>query len=353
MGGAELVELVGLKAPAGDRRVGGELVGVGERRVGDLEVRRPIEVHRHRPLRRRTEDRPAQVGGDEPGEVVVQRGDLRVGAGVGEIDRPPLAVLAQRLAGVELPAEERVDRQRRVDECLALLLGHAAVVHRVAVVQRCRRVVADQPGLRSEADAADEQVVRLDGPLQMQQVRAALVVGAMQFGFVIDPTHAGPSATVVRLDEQRVADLLADLAEIEQPGVALQGDLEVGLRLVLLGWHHRGGRDRHAEADHRAVRRVLLHRLDRPRVVEHVQPVGEDRLLDPLPARRVPVGQTVDDEVVARRLAQIERLDDHPVGLEADDVAVDRAARGRGGGALPRSRSASTGRRPARARCGV
>ena len=93
----------------------GQLLGVGRIGVGDLEVRRPVEVDRHRPLRRRAEDRPAQVGGDEPGEVVVQRRHLRVGAGVGEVDRPPLAVLAQRLAGVELPAEERVDRQRRVD----------------------------------------------------------------------------------------------------------------------------------------------------------------------------------------------------------------------------------------------
>ena len=45
----------------------------------------------HRALGRRAEHRPAQVRLDQPREVVVQRGDLRVGARVGEVDRVPRA----------------------------------------------------------------------------------------------------------------------------------------------------------------------------------------------------------------------------------------------------------------------
>ena len=55
----------------------------------------------------------------------------------------------------------------------------------------------------------------------LQQVRSALVIGAVQLAFVVDPPHARPATAVVRLDEQRVPDLPADLAEVEQPGVAL------------------------------------------------------------------------------------------------------------------------------------
>src|SRR5947207_1456330 len=58
-----------------------------------------------------------------------------------------------------------------------------------------------------------------------------------------------------------------------------------------------------------AVGGVLLHRLHRPGVVEHVQAVHEDGLLDPLATGVIPVRQPVDDEVVLDRLAQVEGLD--------------------------------------------
>jgi hypothetical protein len=63
------------------------------------------------------------------------------------------------------------------------------------------------------------------------------------------------------------------------------------------------------EPDHRAVRRVLLHRLERERVVEQVDVVHQRDLLQPLARVVVPVREPVDDEVVARLVAQVERLD--------------------------------------------
>ena len=227
MGGAERLELVALEPLLRDRRVGGELLRIRRVGVGDLEVRRPVEAHPHRTLGRGAEDRPAQVGGDEPREVVVQRGHLRVGAGVGEVDRVPRIALAQRLAGVELPPEERVDRQCRVDDRAALIVGHVAVVHRVAIVQRGGRVVAHEPGLRPEADAADEQVVRLDRSLQVQQVGATRVVGAVEVLAGLHSADPGPAAAVERLGEQRIADGPADLVEVEELGVAGERDRQV------------------------------------------------------------------------------------------------------------------------------
>lgn len=65
---------------------------------------------RRPPLGGRAEQRPADHVLDQLREVVVERGDLEVGAGVGEVDRAEDPVpVAQRLAGVELPAEEGVD----------------------------------------------------------------------------------------------------------------------------------------------------------------------------------------------------------------------------------------------------
>ena len=120
--------------------------------------------------------------------------------------------------------------------------------------------------------------------------------------------------------------LVADLAEVEQLRVARAASAcRSGVRLVALRRHHPRLRDRHARADHRAVGRVLLVRLDRPRVVEDVEAVHEDGLLDPLAAG---VYQCVSRSMTTsylHGLAQVERLDRHALDLEAHGVAAHRS----------------------------
>ena len=200
----------------------------------------------------------------------MQRRDLRVGAWVREVDREPGRILAQRLAAVEVPSEERVDGECGVDEVLALIVGDAAVVAGVSVVQGSARVIADDPDLRPEADATDEQIVWIDGLLEVHQVRAALVVQTLQVLGSVDAADPCPPAAVVRLDVHRVADLFAQFGEVEHLCVSLERDLEVGFRVVLFRRHHPRRRNRHTKPHHGAVRRVLLVGLDRPRVVEDV-----------------------------------------------------------------------------------
>src|SRR5205807_4363835 len=57
---------------------------------------------------------------------------------------------------------------------------------------------------------------------------------------------------------------------------------------------------RHAQAEphHRAVRGVLLHRLERERVVQQVDLVHQGDLLQPLAREVVPPREAVDDEGV-------------------------------------------------------
>ena len=89
----------------------------------------------------------------------MQRGHLRVGAGVREVDRVPDAVLSEALAGVEVPAEEGVDRQRDLALVLHVRLREVVVLLGVALVQGRRRVVLHHADVRADPDAADEVVV--------------------------------------------------------------------------------------------------------------------------------------------------------------------------------------------------
>jgi hypothetical protein len=190
-------------------------------------------------------------------------------------------------------------------------------------VQGRRGVVLQHPDLRTDADAADEQLIRHDAPLQVHQELAALLVGVAQLLLVVDLRYADPAATVEGLHEQREADLPSDLAEVEELRVALERAFEVRLRVVALGRDEPGLRDGQAELGHRAVRGVLLHRLHGPRIVEDVATVEDGRLLDPFARRLVPVREPIDDQVVARLLAKVEGLDRDAFDVEADGVVAD------------------------------
>ena len=57
---------------------------------------------------------------------------------------------------------------------------------------------------------------------------------------------------------------------------------------------------------------MLLHRLERERVVEEVHLVHQRELLQPLAGDVVPPREPVDDQLVARPVTEIERLVDDP-----------------------------------------
>src|SRR5579859_1755261 len=187
------------------------------------------------------------------------------------------------------------------------------------------RLVGPEPHhhrLGADRQRAGEHVVALDRLLQVHEHLPAGVVRGVKFGRVADPRDAAPGAAVVWLHEQRVADARRDRVEVERP-VVPRGRVHVAgvVDGILVRHQHRLG---HLEAKphHRAVRRVLLHRLERERAVEQVHVVHEGDLLQPLPGVVVPVGEPVDRQVVARPVAQAERLDGDALAAEG----VRRAA---------------------------
>ena len=188
------------------------------------------------------------------------------------------------------------------------------VVDRVAVVHRLLGPEVHDHRLGADRQRAGEDVEALDRRLQVHQALAGLVVGLVELAAVLDARHADPLAAVVGLHEQRVADALGDLVEVERLVVLRRGVGEARVVGRVLVRDEDGLRDLQPEPQHRAVRRVLLHRLERERAVEQVHVVHQRDLLQPLAREVVPVGEPVDDEVVARLAAQVERLHRDPLG---------------------------------------
>ena len=91
---------------------------------------------RHLALGDRAVDRPLQQRTHQPREVEVKGGHLGVGASVRKVDRMHDAVETQRLAGIEIPAKERVDGQGLIHQVIVLSLIEEIEIHFVAVVQR-------------------------------------------------------------------------------------------------------------------------------------------------------------------------------------------------------------------------
>ena len=316
-GSAELLVALGLEVAVGEPAVGRELVVIRRPgRVGDLEVLLSRQVQPRPPAGHQRERAPLDQRLDGPREVVVQARQRHVRAGVGVVDRVDLAVLDEGLARVELPPEEGVHEPADGDHLSARLRRQERVVDRVAQVHGLVRLELHHHGLRADRQRPGEHVVALDRALQVHEHLAARVVGGVQLGRVADPRHPAPRAAVVRLHEQRVADLLGDRVEVERL-VVLGGRVGVpGVVHRVLVRHQDGLRHLETEAQHRAVGRVLLHRLERERAVQQVHAVHERDLLEPLARDVVPVGEPVDDQVVARPVPQRERLDRDPLGVE-------------------------------------
>src|SRR4051794_40950795 len=106
---AELAVAVDVEVVLGECAVPVELLGVGQVvAVTDLEVGARVLVDAHPAALDRAERAPADERLDRPREVVVQRRERDVRRRVRVVDRIDDAVLHERLARVELPAEERV-----------------------------------------------------------------------------------------------------------------------------------------------------------------------------------------------------------------------------------------------------
>ena len=273
---AELVVLGDLKVAVGEAAIFGELLLVREVfAIADREVVPGRLVDPHPAAGRRAERGPAHERTDRPREVVMQAGEGDVRGGVGVVDRRGDPVLDDRLARVELPAEEGVHEPADRDDLVARLGGEEVVVDLVTVVHRPVGLEVHHHGLGPDREAAGEDVEVLDRRLQVHQPLARGVVDGVQLRGVADARDADPLAAVERLHVERVADFRRDLLEVEREVVALGGRLEalVGRRALV----RDQPRLRHVQAEphHRAVGRVLLHRLEGERVVQQVDVVHQ------------------------------------------------------------------------------
>ena len=206
---AEVAVAVDLEVLVGERAVGGELLRVGEvLAVADLEVAAGVEVEPRLAAGDDAERAPLQQRAHRPREVVVEARDRDVGRRVGVVDRVGVVAADQRLAGVELPAEERVDEPADREHLVADLGREEVVVDGVAVVHRLLGPEVHDHRLGADRERAREVVVALDRGLEVHQPLARLVVGAVQLGAVADVADADPLPAVVGLHEQRVADRL-------------------------------------------------------------------------------------------------------------------------------------------------
>src|SRR5207237_753899 len=206
----------------------------------DYEVSALILFDRHQTPGDDAEGTPLDERLDRPREVVVQARQRDVGRRVRVVDRMHLAAADERLARVEVPAEERVHE--------------AGDRHDLP------------PGL------GREKVVVDDVALVHRRVR-------------VEVHRHPPSAGRARAAEHRVA------------------------------FHRR-------RQGHRAVRAVLLHRLEREWVVQQVDVVHQRALLDPLAREVVPPAEPVDDQLVARLRAQVERLVGDALAAEGVTLAT-------------------------------
>ena len=208
------------------------------------------------------------------------------------------------------------------DDLVAEIGRQEVVPHLVAVVHRLRRVEPHRHRLRADRQRSNKHVEVLERGLEMHHPLARFVVARTQLFRRGDARDADPLAAVERLHEEWIADLLADRLQIELRVVALRRRLKariVGRHLV---WDQPRLGHADPEAHQCAIGGVLLHRLERERVVQQIHVVDERHLLQPRTREVVPPRQPVDHQRIPRCRAKIERLVDDPLGHEP--VPVDR-----------------------------
>ena len=157
---AELGVPVGVEVVVSQPPVLGELLVVAQvLPVRDREPRVDVREDAGAPAGDGAEDAPPHQRLHRPGEVVVQGGDRHVRAGVGVVDREDVVAADERLAGVELPAEEGVDGAADRHHLVPGLGGEEVVVDLVAVVHRAAGVEVHDHGLGADGERPGEDVV--------------------------------------------------------------------------------------------------------------------------------------------------------------------------------------------------
>ena len=172
----------------------------------------------------------------------------------------------------------------------------------------------------------------------MHQLFARLVVAAAQLLLISRTRDATPLSAVERLQVERKAHVVADVVQVERAVVARRRRREALVRRRLLVRDQPRVGHLESEAHHRAVRRVLLHRLERERVVQQVDVVHQRDLLQPLARQEVPPPDAIDDERVPRLVAQVEGFVEHTLDLELVPLASPLEAADSRGERLERGR---------------
>ena len=195
---AELLVLRDLEERVGELAVLHELLLVRrDRRGRRRRSSRACSARSHSAVGRRAERAPLDERLHRPREVVVQRRQRDVRRRVRVVDRMHLAALDERLARVELPAEERVHEPRDRHDLAPDLRRQEIVLHRVALVHRRVRAEVQRHRLGADRKRAHEDVEAVDCGLQVHQALAGLVVAAPAARRAeltrVTPTHWPPS----------------------------------------------------------------------------------------------------------------------------------------------------------------
>jgi len=151
----------------------------------------------------------------------MERGDLRVGTRVREVDRyqtPSLRSDSHELKSQ--PKNALIVSVVSRNSCASSRTRSPspASSDRAAA----RRGGSARGGSGDRARCTARSVERMHRGLQVHQALAALLVALAQRCLVGDAADRAPAAAVVRLHEHRVADLVPDRAEVEQLRVRLE-----------------------------------------------------------------------------------------------------------------------------------
>jgi hypothetical protein len=109
--------------------------------------------------------------------VQARQGD--VGRRIRIVDREDVVASHERLARVELPAEEGVDELRDRHDLVSLFRREEVVSHLVAVVLRTLRLEPHDHRLRADRQRPREHVEAVDRPLHVHQLLPGRVVDAL------------------------------------------------------------------------------------------------------------------------------------------------------------------------------
>ncbi len=156
----------------------------------------------------------------------------------------------------------------------------------------------------------------------MHQHLSRRIISLHQFRLIIDPAYPAPPPAIKRLHKQRIAHLLRQLRQIKQIMILRRRHPELlRIRPQLRRNQHRL-RHPHPQPDHRAIGRMFLHALEGERIIEQIDAVEQGRLLQPFSRLVMPVGQPVDNQMVAGGRRQLEWMNAYALHLDVNNVSA-------------------------------